>query len=404
MHKVEYIKSRIAKDRKQGEYQGGIAVFTNRMFVPSKKVLGIVCASALMLPVLAAGSAMARSPELEKVIAGAKKEGVMKVLWTEGHFGGDVGIKAMLAAMNKMYGTNVQLQFTQGRSFPANIGRLTQEYKAKQKSSTDIFLGSGSHMASGLKTGLLAKVNWSALIERPAPKNASFERINPEGVGVAVASRVVGIVYNKNLVKGDDIPKSIEDVLKPKWKGQIVTTPYVTGFYQFAAPDVLGEKRMVDFATRLKPQIGGFISCNSLDKLASGEFAMMIFDCGRDATVRYQRRGAPLEHVVPKEIIRNNIINLGVTSNAVHPNAAKLFIAFTQSEEGQNLLWKHGAYDLEIYDGSKSKELVDRFRAKYPDAKFLFSTVQRTVQQAEDGIKLRTYQNKIKKILRGRKR
>ena len=375
-------------------------MIASRLSVTSKLALGTFCAGMLFV---AAGNALAKSPALEKVIAEAKKEGTLKVLWTEGHFGGDVGIRDMLKAMNAMYGTNVKLQFTQGRSFPANLGRLTQEFKAKQKSSTDIFLGTGSHMVSGLKTGLLQKISWKDLIERPAPKGPVFDRINPEGVGVAVASRVVGIVYNKNLVKGKDIPKSIEDVLNPKWKGQIVTTPYVTGFYQFAAPDVFGEKFMLDFAKRLKPQIGGFISCNSLDKLASGEFAMLIFDCGRDATVRYQRRGAPLEHIVPKEIIRNNIINLGVTANAEHPNVAKLFIAFTQSEEGQKLLWKHGAYDLEIYPGSKSKVLVDQFRAKYPKAKFVFSTVQRTVQQSKDGVKLRSYQNKIKKILRGRR-
>ncbi len=370
----------------------------------SKTLVSGLFVSALLFPSLLSTDVSARSAALEKVIAGAKKEGAMKVLWTEGHFGGDVGLRDMVDAMNKRYGTNVKLQFTQGRSFPANLGRLTQEYKAKQKSSTDIFLGSGSHMVSGGKTGLLQKVDWNALIERPAPKKASFERVNPDGVGVAVASRVVGIVYNKNLVKGDDIPTSIEDVLKPKWKGLVATTPYVTGFYQFAAPDVFGEKFMLDYSRRLKPQIGGFFSCNSLDKLASGEFAMLIFDCGKDATVRYQRRGAPLEHAVPKEIVRNNIINLGVTSNADHPNVGKLFIAFTQTKEGQELLWKHGAYDLEVYPGSRSGKLVAEMRAKYPNAKFLFSTVQRTAQQAKDGIKLRSYQKKIKKILRGRKK
>ena len=107
-------------------------------------------------------------------------------------------------------------------------------------------------------------------------------------------SRVVGIVYNTNLVKGADVPTSIEDVMRPKWKGQIAVTPYLTGFYQFAAPDLFGEKFMTDYMNRIKPQIGGFIGCNSLDKVASGEFAMLIFDCGRDATIRYQRRGAPM--------------------------------------------------------------------------------------------------------------
>ena len=374
-----------------------------RMAGTSKMALGAVCAAALALPLLLADAAAARSPELEKVIAAAKKEGVLKVLWTEGHMGGDVGLKAMLAAMNKRYGTNVTLQFTQGGSFPAILGRLTQEYRAKQTSSTDVFLGT-NHMAAGLKSGLLTKVDWNKLIERPAPKDAAFDRVNPEGVGTAVASRVAGVVYNKNLVKGDDIPKSMEDILKPKWKGQILTTPYVTGFYQFAAPDMLGEKYIMDYVTRLKPQIGGFISCNSLDKLASGEFAMLIFDCGRDATVRYQRRGAPLGHAIPKEAIYQVIINLGVPVNAEHPNVGKLFTAFLHTEDGQKLLWEHGAYDLEIYPGSKSKQLIQDTRKRFPDAKLLIGTVQQAVEQAKQGVNIGVYQNKIKKILRGRRR
>ncbi|NQU69194.1 MAG: extracellular solute-binding protein [Rhodospirillales bacterium] len=378
-------------------------MFSARNLSGLKYAFGTVSTFLLLVAFLLPSEAAARSAALEKVIEGAKKEGVLKLLWTEGHFGADVGINDMLRVMNKRYGTNIKLQFTQGRSFPANLGRLTQEFNAKQNSSTDVFLGGANHMISGLKSGLLMKVDWEAIVERPAQSNPVIERVNTGGVGMAVASRVVGIVYNTNLVKGADIPTSIEDVLKPKWKGQIAITPYITGFYQFAAPDVFGEKYMTDYVKRIKPQVGGFIGCNSLDKVASGQFAMLIFDCGRDATVRYQRRGAPLGHAVPKEIVRDNVIDLGVTANADHPNVAKLFIIFQHTKIGQELLWKHGAYDLEIYPESKSKLLIDKFRAKYPKAKYLVSTVQRAEMQEKQGIKMRTYQKKFKKMLRGRK-
>ena len=98
------------------------------------------------------------------------------------------------------------------------------------------------------------------------------------------------------------------------------------------------------------------------------------------------------------------VIDLGVTVNADHPNVAKLFIVFQHTKIGQKLLWKHGAYDLEIYEGSKSKVLIDEFRNKYPKAKFLISTAQRAEQQEKDGINMRKFQKKFKKILRGRRR
>ena len=111
-----------------------------------------------------------------------------------------------------------------------------------------------------------------------------------------------------------------------------------------------------------------------------------------------------MAHAVPKEIVRDNVIDLGVPNNAEHPNVGKLFIAFQHTKEGQKLLWKHGAYDLELYPGSKSKELVEKFRATYPKAKFVLSTAQRALKQQNDGINLRAFQKKFKKILRGRRR
>jgi ABC-type Fe3+ transport system substrate-binding protein len=129
---------------------------------------------------------------------------------------------------------------------------------------------------------------------------------------------------------------------------------------------------------------------------------MLIFDCGRDAALRYQKTGAPIGHAVPKEAIRDNVIDLGVPANAEHPNAGKLLVVFLHTEEGQELLWKYGAYDLEIYPGSHSKKLIDDFRSKYPNAKFDFETVQEAQAQDKEGVKVEIYQKKFLKILRGK--
>ena len=158
-------------------------MFFERISSRSKYVVGAAGAVCFLAATLMAGEAAARSAALEKVIAGAKKEGVLRVLWTEGHFGGDVGFRAMLAAINKRYGTNIQLQFTQGGSFPVNLGRLTQEYRAGQPSSSDIFLGGANHMVAGLKSGMLMKVDWEALVERPKPPHPVLDRLDRAGAG-----------------------------------------------------------------------------------------------------------------------------------------------------------------------------------------------------------------------------
>jgi ABC-type Fe3+ transport system substrate-binding protein len=46
--------------------------------------------------------------------------------------------------------------------------------------------------------------------------------LDPEGYFVGTTGNSRGIVYNPDLVKGDDIPKTWADCVKPKWKGKMV--------------------------------------------------------------------------------------------------------------------------------------------------------------------------------------
>ncbi|MGH7775443.1 MAG: ABC transporter substrate-binding protein [Candidatus Binatia bacterium] len=302
----------------------------------------------------------ARSPALQKIIEGAKKEGALKVQWLAGRLDGEAGLRPMVAAMNKMYGTNVKLQYTPGPNFPTMLNKITQEKAAGVASSTDINLMTSNHVSEGTKNGVLRKMDWGSILEQPSPPDAKINRVAPEGTAVMIASRIVGIPYNTNLVKGDDIPASMEDVFKPKWKGKIASTPFATGLYQFAAKDMLGYEYMKNYTQRLAKQIGGLTDCSNIDRISSGEFTMMVFDCGHDDTLRYQKRGAPVAHATIKEIARINILYMGVPVHAQHPNAATLFINFMNTREGQALQWEHARHDLHIYPEAQTRKPVQR--------------------------------------------
>lgn len=305
-------------------------------------------------------SAQTRPAALQKVIEEAKREGTLKLQWLGGRLDGDAGLRPMVAAMNKMYGTNIKLQYTPGPEFSKMLNKITQEKAAGAPSSTDINLMTSNHVAEGTKNGVLKKMDWASILERPAPSDANANRIAPDGTAVMIASRVVGITYNSGLVKGDDVPDNMEDVFKPKWKGKIASTPFATGLYQFAAKDMLGYEYMKNYTVRLANQVGGLIACNAVDRVSSGEFAMMVFDCGHDDAFRYQKRGAPVGHVTPKEIARINLLYMGVPVHAEHPNAATLFINFMNTREGQALQWEHARHDLHIYPEANTRKPVQR--------------------------------------------
>jgi ABC-type Fe3+ transport system substrate-binding protein len=325
---------------------------------------------------------LARSPALERIIGGAKKEGTLTIQWSAGRLGGDAGLRTMIDAMNKNYGTNIKLQFTPGPDFPTMLNKLSQEKTAGQRASSDIFIGTANHIAEGTDNGMLKKLEWNGIVERPAPADANMDRVAPKGGGIAIASRIVGIMYNTNLVKGDDVPDSMEDVFKPKWKGKIASTPYATGLYQFAAPDMLGYEYMKKYTERLANQIGGLFSCNVVERVASGEFAMLVFDCGHDDALRYKRRGAPVDSTPIKEIARINITYFGIPEHAQHPNAGILFSNFLHTEEGQKLQWKLAGHDLHIYPEAETRIPVQKVvKAR---GKLAIDTVQREYELGHD--------------------
>lgn len=328
--------------------------------------------------------AQTRSAGLQKVIEGAKKEGVLKIQWLPGRLDGEAGLRPMIAEMNKMYGTNVKIQFTPGPNFPIMLNKITQEKAAGQPSSTDINMMTSNHVVQGTKSDVLRKMDWQSILERPAPPGTDVNRVATGGTAVMLGSRIVGIPYNTNLVKGDDIPVSMEDVFKPKWKGKIASTPFATGLYQFAAKDMLGYEYMKNYAIRLAGHIGGLIECASIDRISSGEFAMLVFDCGHDDTLRYQKRGAPVAHATVKEIARINLLYLGVPVHAQHPNAAALFINFMHTREGQNLQWERGGHDLHIYPEAHTRKPVQ----KVTDArgKLALDTVEREMSLGHEEI------------------
>src|SRR6266508_6014387 len=117
---------------------------------------GCLMTSLIALILLAVGSPVAaqtRPPALQKLIEEAKKEGTLKLQWLGGRLDGDAGLRPMVAALNKMYGTNLKLQFTPGPDFPTMLNKITQEKAAGLPSSTDISLMAASHTAEGLKIG-----------------------------------------------------------------------------------------------------------------------------------------------------------------------------------------------------------------------------------------------------------
>jgi len=243
-------------------------------------------------------------------------------------------------------------------------------------------------MVDALRTGVLRTIDWPAILDRPIPADPAFDPYAPDGTGVAFGTTLVGIAYNTNLVRGDDVPRHLEDPLAPKWKGKIASTVYAAGMREFAMPDMLGRDAMLDYTRRLSQQVSGLIRCGENERLTSGEFAMLVFSCGGNDILDLKRRGAPIDYAIVQEATVLHMRYGAVPKNSSAPNAAALLVAYLLTPEGQELLWKLDGMDLPLFPESHLRDQVEQVKSAggkvaYNSPQWLLSSPGFTEQQQE---------------------
>src|SRR5262249_56720156 len=92
----------------------------------------------------------------------------------------------------------------------------------------------------------------------------------------------------------------LEDTRDPKWKGKIASTVDAASFDRVASRPEWGSDRMTAFVGRLSQNIAGLVRCGESTRLMSGEFVMLVMDCGSYDANRVRASGAPIGHVIPE--------------------------------------------------------------------------------------------------------
>ncbi len=312
---------------------------------------------------LAAGIQVRNSTasEVQRLLTAAKEKGetALNVSWGAQSMGGSKGAKRFEALFNRMYGTNIKVNFTPGPSMPRLVGKVTQEAAAGNRASTDVLLGTESHYGSLMKRSVMERYDFRYMSPR-----ITDEVMAPKNIGVEVATFISGVVYNTKLVTPAEAPRKLEDTLNPKWKGKIASTPYAAQFDRVALLPGWGDKRMKTYITKLSTNVGGLIRCGELSRVTSGEFVMMVMGCGSYAVRLEQARGAPLGHVILQDGGTVSFFYWGVPRNAATPNLAKLFINMAMSKEGQKVVYKNYATDHHALPGSQWAAELKEYKAR----------------------------------------
>jgi iron(III) transport system substrate-binding protein len=145
------------------------------------------------------------------------------------------------------------------------------------------------------------------------------------------------IAYNTGLVKAEEAPKIFADLLDPKWKGKIAVDEKNFSWYG-AMTQKWGKEKTQRYMRTLAKQDIQLRNGQTLiaQLMAAGEFSVAMVLAHRIEKMKEQ--GAPVEWVTTLDPVTASLHPIGIAAKAPHPNAAKLFVDFILSKDGQQLL------------------------------------------------------------------
>lgn len=244
--------------------------------------------------------------------------------------------KEIAQAFEKAYNAKVDVNYAGTNVL---INRMMAEIDNPQ---ADVFYGGGGILPfeSAVEKGIIMPFtpdmaeNWKTV-------ENGIKMKHQEGYYTGVEIFVLGFAYNTELVAKEDIPKTWDDLLDPKWKGKI----------QFSNPAASGTATLMVLSQMM--QRGEEAGWEYFQKLA--EQANSIPDSGYGPTkatakgealigvgfdfMAYEQKanGETIDFIVPEKTpILVNPVSL--VTDGPNPEGGKALINFLFSEEGQQIL------------------------------------------------------------------
>jgi iron(III) transport system substrate-binding protein len=308
------------------------------------------------------GSSHGQTEKLARLVEAAKEEGAID-------FSGPSsltpkGAQALIAGLNKRYGLNLKLNYVPSTNYPAVVSQVITEIQAGQSPTYDVVYVTEFNLAKLYSRALLDPFDWTGTFGYLTKESLYFE----DG-GVLIAT-IFGLpVYNTKLVKSEDVPKRWEDLLSPKWKGKIVVPKYVQVWVSLS--EVWGEEKTIDFLKRLKAQDPLYALYPEIQtRLASGEYLLAANQVSPFVEAGKQR-GMPIDYVDKVSPVPVLFDMMGIPKKSRHPNATRLFVAFSLTPEGQEVWVSFTGRSSLFVPGTPASKFVEGKKLLFRDMKAL---------------------------------
>jgi len=292
----------------------------------------MICRSAMTLVAVLFVASFAFGQDA-KLIEAAKKEGGKVVAYGSLE---NTAMDPITEAFEKK--TGIKMEYFRASATKAMERALT-ELRAG-KATFDVMVNNSGAIEIMRKENIFAKY--------VSPSAAGFpkDEIDPQ-LGPAYRHTPIGIIYNKSAISAADAPKSLDDLLNPKYRGKVVMpdpTQHTTTMQWLASLyKIMGKEKADKFIRDLgatKPILAESFA-PSAERVSTGETPIAI------SLVRYvvtfAETGAPVDYVRMSKMLSTGQY-LALNHKAPRPSAGKAFIDFFLTAESMKLLAKAGEF------------------------------------------------------------
>jgi iron(III) transport system substrate-binding protein len=285
--------------------------------------------TATILAALIAGliPRLAASAAREDAVESARKEGEI-VFYTTTNL-------EEAAAMTRHFKTKypfleVNINRAEGERI---ITKILQETRAN-KSFVDVIQTPAFYLHALRKRGIIG--DYVSAEDRFYPRSFKEEKF-----WTATYYNPYVVLYNTKLVAAQNLPKRYEDLLNPFWKNKMIIEKDKIDWFT-AMLQILGRETGVKYMRELSRQNPMLRIGQTLitQLVAAGEASLQI-NSNAVTVNRLKQKGAPIDWVAPGPL-PGLMVAAGLTAQAPHPAAARLFLDFLLSKEGQRLYQRAG--------------------------------------------------------------
>lgn len=221
---------------------------------------------------------------------------------------------------------------------------LVNRLKAEaDRTPADLFLtNDAGSLEQARAAGILRPLNMRE-VDRAIPPQFRA----PDNAWIGLSGRFWIIVYNKTLVKPDEL-KSLLDLAHPKWKGKLAI-PNAGSEYLQAGVSVIravyGDAKTKEFLLGLRDNAGAQVyqkSSQIVEAIAKGQAALGIVNHYYVYRHLAAQPAAPIAAFMPDQQEGGmgaimNVAGIGIVKSTKHLESAKLLVEFLVAQAGQKL-------------------------------------------------------------------